>query len=122
MAGGRIEQGEIYWLERGEPFGSEDGYRRPYLVIQNDRANRSALKTIIVCPLTSNLRRAAAPGNLVLEPAQSGLSARSVVNTSGIASLDRKRFGAPVGRVSRAQIGQIVAGVNRLLEPPVHAG
>lgn len=117
MAQGRIEQGEIYWIDRGEPFGSEDGFRRPYVVIQNDRANRSLLRTILVCPLSTNLRLGLAPGNIVVETHESGLSQRSVVNTSAIASLDRVRFGEPVGRVSRSRVVEIIAGLMRLLEP-----
>lgn len=117
MAQGQIAQGEIYWIDRGEPFGSEDGFRRPYVVIQNDRVNRSLLRTILVCPLSTNLQLAVAPGNIVVEPRESGLTQRSVVNASAIASLDRARFGDPIGRISRVKVSDVIAGLMRLLEP-----
>jgi mRNA interferase MazF len=117
LAAGRIEQGEIYWIDRGEPYGSEDGFRRPYVVIQNDRTNRSAIHTIVVCPLTTNLRLGIVPGNVTLEPSDSGLRLRSVVNASAVASLDRARFGEPTGRISRTKLLEIARGLMRLIEP-----
>jgi mRNA interferase MazF len=117
LAAREVEQGEVYWIDRGEPFGSEDGYRRPYVVIQNNRANRTRIHTVIVCPLTTNLRLAVAPGNVILEPRESGLPQRSVVNASAIASLDKARFGEPIGRIPRARIEEIVQGLIKLLDP-----
>ncbi|MFM6798110.1 MAG: type II toxin-antitoxin system PemK/MazF family toxin, partial [Microcystis panniformis] len=31
-----IFQGEIYWIDLGEPQGSEPAYLRPCVVVQND--------------------------------------------------------------------------------------
>jgi mRNA interferase MazF len=66
-----IQQGDIYWLDLGQPIGSEPGYVRPYVVIQNNLLNRSQIRTVIVCALTTNLRRARAAGNVLLEPLKS---------------------------------------------------
>ena len=51
-----IQRGEVWWADLGEPRGSELGYRRPVLVVQNDAFNRSRLQTTLVVGLTSNLR------------------------------------------------------------------
>ncbi|MFM6438342.1 MAG: type II toxin-antitoxin system PemK/MazF family toxin, partial [Microcystis panniformis] len=51
-----IFQGEIYWIDLGEPQGSEPAYLRPCVVVQNDALNQSQIGTVIVCPLTTNLR------------------------------------------------------------------
>ncbi len=56
-----IKQGEIYWVDLGEPAGSEPGYRHPHLVLQNDVFNASLISTVVVCSLTSNLKRAQSP-------------------------------------------------------------
>ncbi|MBR8840933.1 MAG: type II toxin-antitoxin system PemK/MazF family toxin [Stigonema ocellatum SAG 48.90 = DSM 106950] len=53
-----IHQGDIYWIDLGQPIGSEPAYIHPYVVIQNDVLNRSGIRTVIVCALTTNRRRA----------------------------------------------------------------
>ena len=59
-----VARGEVWWADFGEPFGSEPGYERPVLVVSSDRYNRSRIGTVIVTALTSNMRLAAAPGNV----------------------------------------------------------
>ncbi len=61
-----VSQGDLFWVDLGEPVGSRPGFRRPFVVVQNDLFNRSRLSTVIVCAVTSNLRRAEAPGNVLL--------------------------------------------------------
>lgn len=34
-----VQQGDIYWVDLGEPVGSAPGYRHPHVVIQNDAFN-----------------------------------------------------------------------------------
>jgi len=62
-----INQGEIYWVELDEPTGSEPGYSHPHIVVQNNVFNASKINTVIVCALTSNIKRAQAPGRQILE-------------------------------------------------------
>jgi hypothetical protein len=31
-----VRQGDVFWVELGEPRASEPGYRHPHAVIQND--------------------------------------------------------------------------------------
>ena len=49
-----IKQGDIYWIDLGEPIGSEPAYIRPYVVIQNDLLNSSQIRTVIVCVLNGS--------------------------------------------------------------------
>jgi mRNA interferase MazF len=84
-----ICQGDLYWVDLGEPTGSEPGYLRPYVVIQNNALNSSRIKTVIVCALTSNLRRAAGQGNVLLEVGEANLPDQSVVNVSQIFTVDK---------------------------------
>jgi mRNA interferase MazF len=49
-------RGEIWWAQFGIPSGSEAGYKRPVLIVQDDSFNKSGIKTIVVLPLTTNLR------------------------------------------------------------------
>ena len=80
-----------------EPAGSEPGRRRPVLVVSSDGFNRSRIRTVLVAAVTSNLRLAEAPGNVLVEPPESGLPRDSVVNVSQVATLDKGLLGDRVG-------------------------
>lgn len=53
-----MTNGEIWLIDFGEPFGSEPGFKRPAVIVQNDELNQSELQTIVVIPLTTNTRYA----------------------------------------------------------------
>ena len=112
-----IRQGEIYWIDLGEPSGSEPGYRHPHIVIQNNVFNRSRINTVVVCVLTSNLKRAEAPGNVLLEEGEANLPKQSVVNVSQIFTVDKKDLVEKIGTVSPKRIEEILAGIKLVLEP-----
>ncbi len=110
-----LRRGDIWWASLPAPVGSGPGYRRPVLVIQSDVFNGSRIGTVVVAAITSNLDLARAPGNVRLEPAQSGLSKDSVVNVSQVATLDRRILTARVGSLSTDVIARIDAGVRLVL-------
>lgn len=112
-----IRQGEVYWIDLDEPRGSEPGYRRPFIVVQNDLFNRSRSRTVIVCPLTSNMKRAGVPGNVVLEEGEANLPHRSVVNVTQIDTVDREFFDERIGIVSPERLDEVLEGVWSVLEP-----
>jgi len=112
-----IRQGEIYWVDLGEPIGSEPGFRHPHVVVQSDLFNRSRIHTVVVCALTSNLRRAEAPGNVLLEPGEANLPKQSVVNVSHIFTVDKRQLGEKIGTLSAFRIREILDGLRLLLEP-----
>lgn len=112
-----IQQGEVYWVELGNPLGSEPGFRRPCVVIQNDVANASRIRTVIVCPLTSNLQRAIAPGNVLLDAGAANLDRASVVNVSQVLSLDKSRLEERIGHLSPQHLRRILDGLRLLTEP-----
>lgn len=82
-------RGEIWWANLPDPLGSEPGYRRPVLIIQDDSFNKSKINTVIVVIITSNLKLAEAPGNLFLSAKSSGLLKDSVVNISQVLTIDK---------------------------------
>ena len=112
-----INQGEVYWVDLGEPSGSEPGYRHPHVVIQNNLFNHSRINTVVVCALTTNLRRADAPGNVLLEKGEANLPRQSVVNVSQIFTVDKMDLVEMIGVLSRRRMRQILDGVSLLLEP-----
>lgn len=115
MAG--ITQGEVYWADGDEPWGSEPGFRRPWVVVQNNLANATALNTVLACPITSNLRHARAPGNVTLRRREAGLPTDSVVQVAGLTAVDRSRLDELSGALSARRLGEVLAGVVALLEP-----
>jgi mRNA interferase MazF len=112
-----IKQGDIFWIEQDEPKGSEPGYRRPFVVVQNNLFNQSRIRTVVVCALTTNLQRAKAPGNVLLDPNEGGLTKASVVNVSQIFTVDKGSLGEYCGSLSVPKIFQILSGINLLLQP-----
>jgi mRNA interferase MazF len=110
-----IAQGDVCWADLPEPVGSGPGSRRPVLVVQGDSLNRSRLATVGCIPLTSNLKWADAPGNVLLPARSSGLSKDSVANVSQIVTLDRALLTERVGRVSKKQLELVFAGVDLVL-------
>ena len=112
-----INQGDIYWVGLGEPAASEPGYRHPHVVVQNNIFNRSQIKTVVVCALTSNLKRAQAPGNVLLEFGEGNLPKQSVVNVSQIYTVDKSQLDEYIGTLSSVRVREIINGIKLVIEP-----
>ncbi len=112
-----IKQGEIYWVDLGEPRGSEPAFRHPHIVIQNNLFNSSRLSTVVVCSLTSNVKRAAAPGNVLLQKGEASLPKQCVVNITQIFTVNKSDLQDKIGRVSESRFGEILNGIKLITEP-----
>lgn len=112
-----VKQGDIFWVDLGEPKGSEPGYRHPHVVIQNTVFNISKISTVVVCALTSNLKRAAAPGNVLLKKGEANLRKDSVVNISQLVTVNKSDLVERIGTLSPARVRQVIDGVKLLIEP-----
>jgi mRNA interferase MazF len=112
-----VRQGDVFWVDLGDPRGSAPGYLHPFVVIQNDLFNRSRINTVVVCLITSNLRRAAAPGNVLLEEGEANLSKPCVVNISQLFTVDRMDLVEKIGALSSERVSLILEGVRLLTEP-----
>ena len=110
-----ISQGDVCWAELPAPTGSGPGFRRPVVVVQGDALNRSRIATVVCVPVTSNLRWADAPGNVLLTARMTGLPRDSVANVSQVVALDRILIEERVGRLSRAKIELLLAGLDVVL-------
>lgn len=112
-----IRQGDVFWVDFGVPAGSEPGYRHPYVVIQNDAFNRSRINTVVVCALTSNLKLAQAPGNVLLVPGEANLPKRSIVNISQLYTVDKQALVEKIGTLSWASLNQVIENLWQLFDP-----
>jgi mRNA interferase MazF len=95
-----MQRGEIWWANLPTPVASEPGYRRPVLIIQSDNFNRSRISTVIVAVLTTNIKLAEAPGNLLVKSDETGLPRDSVVNVSQIITVDKSFLTEHVNQVT----------------------
>ncbi|MDZ8263652.1 type II toxin-antitoxin system PemK/MazF family toxin [Nostoc sp. ChiQUE01b] len=95
-----MQRGEIWWTDLPMPVASEPGYRRPVLIIQSDEFNRSRIRTVIAAVLTTNLRLAEAPGNILVTTDETGLPQNSVVNVSQVITVDKSFLMEQVSQVS----------------------
>ena len=110
-----VAQGQVYWANLPDPTGSGPGFRRPVLVVQGDALNRSRIRSVVCVPLTSNLRWAEAPGNVLLPARATGLPKDSVANVSQIITLDRELLTEEVGKLSKRQLELILTGIDIVL-------
>ena len=110
-----IGQGDLCWASIEEPVGSGAGYRRPVVILQGDSVNASRISTVVVVPLTSSQRLAAAPGNVALAAERTCLPKDSVANVSQIVAIDRELLTERVGRLSAAELQSVMAGIDLVL-------
>jgi len=115
-----MTRGELWWADFGIPFGSEPGYKRPVLIIQNDFFNNSKINTTIVIPLTTNLILADAPGNIFITKRESKLKKDSVITISQIEVIDRQRLIEKITKLDKSIIEKIennilfILGINKI--------
>lgn len=110
-----VAQGDVCWADLPAPRGSGPGLRRPVVVVQGDALNRSRIATVVCVPMTSNLKWAGAPGNVLLRARSTGLANDSVANVSQVMAIDRRFLRDRTGRVSRLQLDAILAGLDVVL-------
>lgn len=108
-------RGEVWWAELPEPVASEPGYRRPVLIVQSDDFNRSRIRTVISVVLTTNLRLAEAPGNVLVTKENTTLPRDSVANVSQVITLDKIFLMERVSRVSERIMMSVEDGLRTVL-------
>jgi len=110
-----VGQGEVWWADISEPMGSAPGFRRPVVVVQSDALNRSHIGTVVCVPMTSNLKWANAPGNVLLRAKLTGLPQDSVVNVSLIVALDKGQLTDRSGKLPSRQLDLVLNGIDVVL-------
>ena len=107
-----INQGDIYWVTVDD--GSGEAIPHPHVVVQDNLFNHSRIDTVVTCGMTSNLKRASLPGNVLLDAGEGGLAKPSVVEVSKISSIPKAQLGAAIGKLSEERVSQILAGIRFL--------
>jgi len=108
-------RGEIWLAEFGIPYGSEIGYSRPVLIVQDDGFNESRIKTIVVLPLTTNLRLLDAPGNVLIKKKESKLKEDSVIIVAQLYAIDRSRLKEKYSKIKKETMEEVEIGMKLVL-------
>lgn len=102
-----MRRGEIRIADLEPVRGSEADKTRPVVVVSNDAANRRAETlgrgVVTVVPLTSNVSRVL-PFQVLVSPADSGLTRSSKVQAEQVRSVAVERLGTRVGRLTPALV------------------
>ena len=85
------------------------------MIVQGDSFNRSKIATVVCVPMTSNLRWAEAPGNVLLPTRTTGLGKDSVANVSQIIAVDRSILTKRVGHLPGRLLELVFLGVDLVL-------
>ena len=111
-----MRRGEIWWAELPDPVASEPGYSRPVVIISSDRFNVSAINTVAVVYLYSNLAVGGHPGNVILASRDTGLDRDSVANVTQIGTIDKQHLPRRMGAVPPSRLRDIDDGLRLALQ------
>ena len=111
-----ILQGDVYWLDFGPASNSAPAERHPCVVVQSDVFNGSRIATTVVCLITSNMDRAAAPGNVALRKGEARLPKPSVVNVSQVVTVDKADLEERIGRIPEPALASVLRGLRLVCE------
>jgi mRNA interferase MazF len=109
-----VNQGDVFWLKAENPGGLESDIPHPHVVIQDNVLNHSRIHTVVACALTSNIKKASLPGNILLEAGEANLPRQSVVESSKVSTIAKSQLGEYIGSLTEARVHQILAGMRFL--------
>ena len=106
----------MWWADLGSPRGSAPALRRPVVVVSADFVNRSAIRTVSVVGLTTNVKWADAPGNVLIPAGVAGLSQESVANVTQLQTIARSDLDDKLGKLPKPRMRDVDAGLRRVLD------
>jgi mRNA interferase MazF len=104
-----VKSGDIFWISPNESNAIASDHMHPYMVIHED-----SLNTVVVCALTSNLKHAKEPGNVLLDEDEANLPKQSVIVVSKVSTVDKMQLGEHIGTLAEQRINQVLAGIRFL--------
>ena len=107
-----MKRGDIYFADLDPVVGSEQGGKRPVLIIQNDLGNRFS-PTVIVLPLTSRQNKTPLPTHVPLIPPQGGIRKASVILCEQVRTLEKSRLGGYLGRLTPEKLAVVERALAR---------
>lgn len=109
-----VQRADIYWVDFGTPRGSEQGGKRPALVIQNNIGNESSTTTIIAA-ITSRIKKLY-PFHVDITAAESGLSRDGTILLEQIRTISQDRLIKRCGQLSSTKMKEVNQALRHSLE------
>ncbi len=107
--------GDIYLANLNPSRGSEQAGIRPVIIVQRDTLDRFTT-TVIVVPITSNLRRAKVPGTITIPVGEGGLTQNSVALCYQLVAIDRERLIRKLGSLSVDYVSRLKIALQYTLQ------
>ena len=92
----KIIRGEVYLVDFGQGFGSEQGGVRPAVIVQNNKGNKSSSTTIVV-PITSKQTKARIPTHVRVKDVC--LPKRSLALAEQVVTIDKSKLIKKLGDI-----------------------
>jgi len=106
-----IHQGGVYWIKLDDR--NEEEIIHPQVILQNDTINNSRIKTLVVCGISTNMKKAYEVGNVVLEEGEGNLGKRSIVVVSQVSTVNKDQVGEYIGTLKAAMVEEIFQGMKQ---------
>ena len=103
-----VNRGDVFWISPNETNKIESDYTHPHVIIQVEADRLTA------CALTTNLKRAKDPGNVLLDEGEANLPKQSVIVVSQVSIVDKAQLGEYIGTLTEERIQQVLAGIKFL--------
>lgn len=110
-----MKRGDIYMALLDPVIGSEQGGRRPVLIVQNDRGNRHS-PTVIILPITSSGKKGRLPTHVLLAAGEGGLEKPSVVLCEQVRTLEKTRLTRYMGSLGMEKLKEVEAALSISLD------
>ena len=104
-----IRQSDVFWIMPNEANGIESDHIHPHVVVEVNAQNK-----VTVCALTTNLKRAKDPGNVLLDEGEANLPKQSVIVASQVSTISTSQLGEFIGSLNKQRINQVLAGIQFL--------
>jgi mRNA interferase MazF len=108
-------RGDIYLADLNPSRGSEQAGVRPVILVQHQNLDRFT-RTVVVIPVTTNLRRAQIPGTVLIAAGEGGLSQESVALCYQIVVIDRQRLQRQLGTLSTVYLQRLGEAIRYTLD------
>ena len=99
----QIYRGEMYYADLSPVIGSEQGGKRPVLIIQNNIGNLYS-PTVIVAAMTGKVRRKAKLPTHYIVNGYGGLGEESIILLEQVRTIDKSRLLNKIGSLSKREI------------------
>lgn len=101
-----MKRGDIYFADLDPVIGSEQGGKRPVLIIQNDLGNRFS-PTVIILPLTSRTGKHPLRTHVPISPPQGGIAKPSIILCEQVRTVEKSRLIRHLGRLTSEKMALV---------------